>query len=567
MEVDDTAAADTTAAATAVNSEFAAGHAILTGVYGAEVATQFVAFYEAGMQAKQEGERPKEKTYLFEAHVSKDQRKEVHYCAREHFKGTLSESYGDDNKQIQIKFGKERGRWDAEQRGGAYLQFHLYKENTDTMEAIDLIARRMKLNAKIFSYAGTKDRRAVTVQRVTALRVTAQRMEEATRTAFRPTCTVKVGNFKYVPAALKLGQLDGNRFTVVLRDCQASREAITTAVDSLKQTGFINFFGLQRFGTGSVGTHEIGFAMLQQDYARAASLLVMPRPGETDQQGVFARKYLQDTGDIRGTLKILPGRMRNERAVLESLLDDRRGSQDFRGAFDHLSRNMRTMFPHAAQSFVWNSMASARIEKFSSTEVIVGDLVADNLPDDQLADASEWEKKNCVRALTEEDVAGGKYTLADVVLPIPGTDVRYPANAMEGLYRDLLAQYKVQGVLEGTTGASVDKKQVSVLNLSGGYRKLVQVPRDVTSQFFQYDDDTVPLATTDLDTLSGQDVSAANSTTGEKLALEVAFTLNSSSYATMCIRELCKQSTSKSVQNKLQEMEANATPTTSTTTE
>jgi tRNA pseudouridine13 synthase len=154
-----------------------------------------------------------------------------------------------------------------------------------------------------------------------------------------------------------------------------------------------------------------------------------------------------------------------------------------------------------------------------------------------------------------------------VVLPIPGTDVRYPANAMEGLYRDLLAQYKVQGVLEGTTGASVDKKQVSVLNLSGGYRKLVQVPRDVTSQFFQYDDDTVPLATTDLDTLSGQDVSAANSTTGEKLALEVAFTLNSSSYATMCIRELCKQSTSKSVQNKLQEMEANATPTTSTTTE
>ena len=50
-----------------------------------------------------------------------------------------------------------------------YLDFRLYKENCDTGEAVSGIARCVGRSAKQFTVAGTKDRRAVTVQQICAL--------------------------------------------------------------------------------------------------------------------------------------------------------------------------------------------------------------------------------------------------------------------------------------------------------------------------------------------------------------------------------------------------------------
>lgn len=53
---------------------------------------------------------------------------------------------------------------------GDYCQFVLYKENKDTMEAVGQISRTLKIKSSNFHYAGTKDRRAVTSQLLTAFR-------------------------------------------------------------------------------------------------------------------------------------------------------------------------------------------------------------------------------------------------------------------------------------------------------------------------------------------------------------------------------------------------------------
>ncbi len=58
--------------------------------------------------------------------------------------------------------------------GGEYLHLTLYKENKDTMDAINTIARLMKIKASNFAFAGTKDRRAATVQRISIQRQRAQ---------------------------------------------------------------------------------------------------------------------------------------------------------------------------------------------------------------------------------------------------------------------------------------------------------------------------------------------------------------------------------------------------------
>ena len=49
----------------------------------------------------------------------------------------------------------------------------------------------------------------------------------------------------------------GNQFQITLREVRgAAREQIEAAAIALKEGGFINYYGLQRFGSGSVPTHK-----------------------------------------------------------------------------------------------------------------------------------------------------------------------------------------------------------------------------------------------------------------------------------------------------------------------
>ena len=149
--------------------------------------------------------------------------------------------------------GKQRNnRWPSEL--GDYCWFVLYKENKDTMDAINLLSKLLKIKAGIFGYAGTKDRRAVTTQQVSVYRVRAEQLQELNST-LRNIC---LGNFQYCKEPLKLGSLSGNHFVITLRNVLGDHSKIEESLESLKINGFINYFGLQRFGTTSVSTHKIG---------------------------------------------------------------------------------------------------------------------------------------------------------------------------------------------------------------------------------------------------------------------------------------------------------------------
>ena len=72
-----------------------------------------------------------------------------------------------------------------------------------------------------------------------------------------------MGNFSYVKNHLRLGDLQGNRFTLTLRNVTAERDAVDTSLASLRDNGFINYFGLQRFGSGIVSTADVGLALIR----------------------------------------------------------------------------------------------------------------------------------------------------------------------------------------------------------------------------------------------------------------------------------------------------------------
>lgn len=58
-----------------------------------------------------------------------------------------------------------------------------------------------------------------------------------------------------------------------------NEEDIQTSLESLRDNGFLNYFGMQRFGTSTVLTHTIGCAIMKREYEEASNLILYPREG------------------------------------------------------------------------------------------------------------------------------------------------------------------------------------------------------------------------------------------------------------------------------------------------
>ncbi|PIN96803.1 hypothetical protein AB205_0108150, partial [Aquarana catesbeiana] len=158
---------------------------------------------------------------------------------------------------------------------GSFCHFVLYKENKDTMEAINVLSKFLRVKPNLFSYMGTKDKRAITVQAIAVLKITAQRLSHLNKCLMN----FKLGNFTYQKHPLKLGELQGNHFTVILRNITGTVEQVEQAMTSLRNIGFINYYGMQRFGTTAVPTYQVGRAILQNNWEEMIDLILKPRPG------------------------------------------------------------------------------------------------------------------------------------------------------------------------------------------------------------------------------------------------------------------------------------------------
>ncbi|PQE12108.1 uridine synthase protein [Rutstroemia sp. NJR-2017a BVV2] len=438
-------------------------------------------------------------------------------------------NHRNDGAQQQTK-----GKLGWEELGGQYLHFTLFKENKDTMESIHLLSRMLKVKPKDFAYAGTKDRRAVTAQRVSAFRHHAQRLANLNPKLWG----AKVGDFKYEKFALRLGDLEGNEFTITLRDChfgedpsmsddekvELAKEIVGKAVEHIRNHGFINYFGLQRFGTFGIGTDVVGKMILQEDFKGAVdsilsyteeALAVAQQPGQyegkigrDDVARAQAIHEFKQTGKDR-CLQRLPRRFGAEAAIIKHLAS-RQGQNDYQGAILSIPRNHRTIFVHAYQSLVWNTVASERWS-LHGDKVVEGDLVlvegkANEQKDeydengeivihpagDDVALTSD-DVFQRARPLSAEEAASGKFTIFDIVLPLPGFDIEYPANKIGDFYKEFMSSER-----GGRLDPANMRRRQKDFSLSGSYRKLLgRVRDDISFEVRKYHDEIEQLVETD----------------------------------------------------------------------
>lgn len=108
------------------------------------------------------------------------------------------------------------------------------------------------------------------------------------------------------------------------------------------------------------------------------------------------------------------------------------------------------MYVHAWQSYIWNRAVSERIKMLGPNAIVAGDLVfadADGsnsaAPPEQPIDTPVPTKIPAVHVVTQEEIDAGKYTVFDVVLPLPGFGVHYPEGKIGELYRRIMSDDKV----------------------------------------------------------------------------------------------------------------------------
>ncbi|KIW70037.1 hypothetical protein PV04_02348 [Phialophora macrospora] len=525
----------------------------------------------------------------------------------------------DRNRGLNKKTNNDRSsrpnKLGWQDRGGEYLHFSLYKENKDTLEVISYLTKQLKINTKTFQFAGTKDRRAVTVQRVSAYRVDAERLAGLNRSLKYAA----VGDYEYHKQGLELGDLSGNEFVITLRDCQlegsssdkvaAERKGeihsyLQTALHRLREKGFLNFYGLQRFGTFATRTDAVGLHILKGDFKSACDAILEFSPlalnaaasetgllvGQDDRSRAEGINLWRTTGRINEALDRIPRKFSAESNIVRHLGKHR---QDYLGALLGIQRNLRLMYVHAYQSLVWNLAVGERWRLYGD-KVVEGDLVLvqehkDKQVDTEAAaqetvdadgeviiepsgDDRAFDKDDIferARALTAEEARSGKYSIFDIVLPLPGFDVLYPANASGEWYKSFMAS-EAGGELDPF---NMRRKQKD-FSLSGGYRKmLARIGEAWEVNVHEYDGEEAEkqFVETDLEKIKkgdqeahqgvNQDAASENAAPAaklpesprqtlteesteapktNKLAAVLKFQLGSSQYATMALRELSK---------------------------
>jgi len=138
---------------------------------------------------------------------------------------------------------------------GEHLWVKLRKRGYNTEQVAKQLARTAGVTRLKVGYAGMKDRHAITEQWFSLHLAGRPDPDWSLLPDGKVHCAndgawmTVVGSTRH-SRKLKTGALAGNRFVIVLRDCQGDREGALHRSEALRTHGVPNYFGEQRFGHG-----------------------------------------------------------------------------------------------------------------------------------------------------------------------------------------------------------------------------------------------------------------------------------------------------------------------------
>lgn len=344
----------------------------------------------------------------------------------------------------------------------------LEKRGIDTVTALRIVARWFSLGRNRVSVAGLKDTRAVTFQYISFLDEIDQSLIEGFNAKYS---RVKLHCLFRRPFYLRPGMLYGNFFSIIIREVE-NPENLVPLVEELKEkVGVPNYYGYQRFGTIRPNTHIVGKLIIQRKYKEAVMEMLLRIFPEEKGKAVEARRYLNDTWDIKGALEMFPKTLHHERHVLRYLLTH---PEDYYGAIRSLPLYIRRLFIGAYQAYLFNKILSRRIEKdLSYVYAYPGDVIG-IYSDDKSSEPKGLLRVNDVlvdkvNKLIREDKAA-------LLLPIVGYRSQLSRGVQGEIEREVLKE-------EGVDLGDFYLKEMPEISSSGTFRRACMIPKNLTHTF------------------------------------------------------------------------------------
>jgi len=245
---------------------------------------------------------------------------------------------------------------------GDHCFFTIEKRGIATMQAVNDIAHGLDVPTKNIGLAGLKDARAVATQTLSVEHVDPERIERLNIPRIRILRVARHGN------KLKIGHLRGNRFIIRLREVDLGRiDDMRRVCDVLVRRGVPNYFGPQRFGSRG-DTWQLGKGVLHND-AEAVVNLMLGRPGPSDTGAVLKARSLYAAGKFASAAKAWPNLFRDLARICRIM--DRTGGKH-RRAYHAIDARLKKFYVSAYQSHLFNQVLAGRVETLD--QVRVGDL-------------------------------------------------------------------------------------------------------------------------------------------------------------------------------------------------
>lgn len=229
--------------------------------------------------------------------------------------------------------------------------FTVKKINRDTVSMAFFLKQRLGH----VSFAGNKDKKAVTYQRMSA------------STDFMRLYECDVFDIRR-GSSIKLGDLDGNRFTVRIRGC---------TIQGVTELKFLNYFGNQRFGRG-LNNHEVGLCIVERRHEDALDLIIRTfsqhyetgaPPRKDSGTGGKADKGMKESasktvyelyseGRYADALPLVQPRFSVERHIIAC----RAKGLEPRAILNSVRRESLMLYVHSYQSYLFNQAVNRRFE-------------------------------------------------------------------------------------------------------------------------------------------------------------------------------------------------------------
>ncbi|MFX1392926.1 MAG: tRNA pseudouridine(13) synthase TruD [Promethearchaeota archaeon] len=386
-----------------------------------------------------------------------------------------------------------------------YTSFNLIKVNKDTFEAINEISQALRIPQNLIFYSGLKDKCSISVQK---LSIKGNFIEALRKLKIRDSFFRSIEPTK---KHVKLGANWGNNFTIVIRNIENKKEIkrnIDNLIEFLGKQGFLNYFGLQRFGIYRPNSHIVGKYLLEGNFEKAFNEFVSVKYSTESTQLQAIRSNVQNNIDLEGVYETFPKSLSYERTMIKHLIDF---PGDYEGCFNAIPSDLKNLLISSFQSYIFNKMLSLRVKKGIPLNPVKGDTIS--ILDD--------DNGNITQIKYIYGRLGGLYdkyldeamelNRAAIVVPIVG----YNSNLdefplMKKLYEEIIKQEHLD--------KNIYKSDLLYeFDFKGSFRVMIAKPTGLNIVDFD-DDDVFP----------------------GKNKLKLEFSLPKGTYATMFLRELMK---------------------------